>query len=119
MAGSQIWIHARKEGERKYVYDPEGELVGFGSHNPGGHCSAANYTSPGNEWTTLDLICYEGKSLHIVNGKVAMALENSSYWNGTESVPLVEGKIQLQCESAELFYKNIQIKEIQEFPANY
>lgn len=116
IANAQIWIPASNESAQ-YIYNPQAELVGFGAHNPGGHCAAiGNYTNPANEWTTLELICYEGKSLHIVNGKVVMALENSSYWNGTESVPLVEGKIQLQCEGAEVFYKDIQIKEITEFP---
>jgi hypothetical protein len=116
IANAQVWIPASKDSIQ-YVYNPQAELVGFGAHNPGGHCAAiANYTNPANEWTTLELICYEGKSLHLVNGKVVMTLENSSYWNGAESVPLVEGKIQLQCESAEVFYKNIQIKEINEFP---
>ncbi|KAA6304954.1 hypothetical protein EZS27_043395, partial [termite gut metagenome] len=100
-----------------YIYNQEADLLGFGAKNQGGHCAAANYTNPSSEWTTLELICYEGRSLHLVNGKVAMALENSSYWTGAESLPLVEGKIQLQCESAEVFYKDIQIKEISELPA--
>jgi hypothetical protein len=117
IANAQINISAANEKDAKYIYNPKADVVGFGANNPGGHCAAiANYTSPSNEWTTLELICFEGKSVHIVNGKVAMALENSAYWNGTESLPLVEGKIQLQCEAAEIFYKNIQIKEINEFP---
>jgi hypothetical protein len=120
IANAQVWIRASNENSPKYLYNPEADLVGFGAHNTAGHCAAGvNYTSPAGEWTTLELICYEGKSLHIVNGKVAMALEKSSCWNGTESVPLVEGKIQLQSESAEIFYKDIQIKEINELPAEY
>jgi hypothetical protein len=120
IANAQIWIPASNENSPKYIYNSKAGLVGFGDQNISGHCAVGeNYTSPANEWTTLELICYEGKSVHIVNGKVAMVLENSSYWNGTESVPLVEGKIQLQSESAEVFYKNIQIKEINEFPDNY
>jgi hypothetical protein len=120
VANARIWIPASNENSSGYIYNPQADLVGFGSKNTSGHCAAGeNYTSPAGEWTALELICYEGKSLHIVNGKVAMALENSAYWNGTESIPLVEGKIQLQCESAEVFYKNIQIKEINEFPHDY
>ncbi|KAA6307725.1 hypothetical protein EZS27_040604, partial [termite gut metagenome] len=116
IANAQINIRALKNNNT-YTYNQKADLIGFGANNPGGHCAAtANYTNPSSEWTTLELICYEGKSLHIVNGKIAMSLENSSYWNGTESIPLVEGKIQLQCESAEVFYKDIQIKEINELP---
>ncbi|MGB5435716.1 MAG: DUF1080 domain-containing protein [Maribacter sp.] len=72
-----------------------------------------NYESPNDEWTTLDLICFEGKSLHMVNGKVVMILNNSRYIdeNGKD-IPLTKGKIQLQSEAAELFFKDIRIRKI-------
>ncbi|WPR75341.1 DUF1080 domain-containing protein [Algoriphagus sp. NG3] len=81
---------------------------------------SANFETPDNGWTTLELITFEGKSLHIVNGNVAMVLENSRYINedGIE-VPLIEGKIQLQSEAAEVFFKDIQIRPILELPMDY
>lgn len=107
VASAKIQIRASKETpDSQYKYDPQAELVTFG-----GFCRAIdNFTNPANEWTTIELICYEGKSIHIVNGEVAMALQNSS---------LLEGKIQLQCEAAELFYKDISIKTIDELPEKY
>lgn len=74
---------------------------------------SGNYESPANEWTTLELICYNGKSLHIVNGHVVMVLQNSRYIqpDGKE-VPMTSGKIQLQSEAAEVFYRDIRIKPI-------
>ena len=33
--------------------------------------------------------------------------------------PLVKGKIQLQCEGAEAYYKDVQIKSIKGFPKKY
>jgi hypothetical protein len=118
---AQVEIRATRENEQsKYTYNPEADWIGFGTRRTAGSCAAlGNFTNPPQEWTTLELICYEGKSLHIVNGTVVMALQNSSYWNGTESLPLVEGKIQLQCEAAELYYKNIRIKNIEEMPSKY
>ncbi|GHV04145.1 hypothetical protein FACS189416_1860 [Bacteroidia bacterium] len=117
IAGSRVSIHATLTGERKYIYDPKGELLNFGGGNPRGFCAAAtDNTSPKSEWTILELYCYEGTSFHVVNGKVVMILENSSYWNGSESLPLLEGKIQLQCEAGEVYFKNIQIQEITELP---
>ena len=104
----------------KYHYNPDAQWIGVGAGTKVGNCYAIdNFTTPDNGWTTMELICYEGKSLHIVNGKVAMALRNTSYWNGVESVPLEEGKIQLQCEAAELYYKDIEIKPIQALPEKY
>jgi hypothetical protein len=72
------------------------------------------------EWNTLELICYEGTSLHIVNGKVVMALFNSRYQNSEkEFLPLEKGRIQIQSEAAEIFYKNIAIKSIKKIPNKY
>lgn len=66
------------------------------------------------EWNTLDLYCFEDKSLHIVNGEVVMILKNSRYLNEDGNyVPLKKGKIQLQSEAAEIFFKDIRIRKIE------
>lgn len=80
-----------------------------------------NNESPKNEWSDIDLICFEGKSLHIVNGKVVMVLQNSRYRDadGGKIVPLTKGKIQLQSEAAEVFYKDIRIKMLDKLPGKY
>jgi hypothetical protein len=80
---------------------------------------SANYESPNNEWTTIDLICFGDKSLHIVNGKVVMILRNSRYLNSGVASPLTSGKIQLQSEACEIFYKDIRIKKIDKIPESY
>ncbi len=81
---------------------------------------SSNFETPNGGWTTLELITFEGKSLHIVNGEVAMVLENSRYKDEDgKEVPLIEGKIQLQSEAAEVFYRDIQIKTLTELPAEY
>jgi len=48
-----------------------------------------------------------------------MVLRNSRYVENGTSVPLIKGKIQLQSEAAELFYKDIKIKNIDSIPAKY
>ncbi len=81
---------------------------------------SSNYESPKDDWTTLELICYEGKSLHIVNGKVVMVLKNSRYTEPDgQEVPLTQGKIQIQSEAAEVFYRDIRIKGLNEIPEKY
>ena len=64
-----------------------------------------NAEKPDNQWNTVELICFEGQSLHIVNGQVVMVLKNSRYQQDGRDVPMWEGKIQLQSEAAEVFYK--------------
>lgn len=93
--------------------------VGEGTSRPGYCMRTADYSTPGNGWTEVELVCYEGKSLHIVNGHVVMVLSNSrSHENGADR-PLIEGKIQLQSEGCEVYYKDIKIKTIDKMPAEF
>ena len=80
---------------------------------------SANYESQAGEWTTLDLICFNGRSLHIVNGQVVMVLKNSRVVTDEGSQPLESGKIQIQSEAAEVFFKDIRIKPIETLPSEY
>ena len=74
---------------------------------------SSNYEKPHGEWNTLDLYCFEDKSLHLVNGKVVMILKNSRYLNqNNEFAPLTKGKIQIQSEAAEIYFRNIRIRNI-------
>ena len=74
---------------------------------------SGNYEKPHDEWNTLDLFCFEDKSLHLVNGEVVMILKNSRYIDEDgKGIPLTKGKIQLQSEAAEIFFKNIKIRKI-------
>jgi hypothetical protein len=104
---------------RRYCYNPEGEWLTVGSQGVTNFCGTQDFNSPEGEWTTLELICYEGKSLHIVNGNVVMALQNLRYSSEQGDVPLVEGKLQLQSEAGEVFYKGIEIRPIEQMPEEY
>ncbi len=120
-ANSVIDIRSfQSEGVMNRVAD---EKQPFGPFKSGGDSfcmRSANYESPAGEWTKLDLICFEGKSLHIVNGHVVMVLKDSRYTqpNG-QDVPMVSGKIQLQSEAAEVFYRDIRIKPLATMPKEY
>jgi len=93
--------------------------VGKGEDLAGFVLRKENHEKPAGQWNTLELICFEGQSLHIVNGKVVMVLKNSRYLNDGVSTPLIEGKIQLQSEAAEIFYRDIAIKELATLPKVY
>lgn len=85
-----------------------------------GYCMrTADYSTGDNGWTNVELVCFEGKSLHIVNGHVVMVLANSRYRVDGVDKPLNEGQIQLQSEGCEVYYKHIQIKTIDKMPEEY
>jgi Domain of Unknown Function (DUF1080) len=117
IAASHMDIRSTKRRDTTtYIFDPKGE-----KHDYGGYCQAiADYETKGpGAWTELELIVFGDKALHIVNGHVAMALSNSRYKDGDIVKPLTHGKIQLQSESAEVYYKDIQIQQITALPAQY
>lgn len=72
---------------------------------------------PHGQWNDVELIVFNDSSIHIVNGKVVMRLFNSRIKDSGKS--LTSGKIILQSEGAEVFYKDINIKQIQEIPKEF
>lgn len=117
---TQMDVSARKVGDRM-VFDPEAPVIPMGVMTEAGYFCAAitPEEKPAGGWNEIELICYEGKSIHIVNGKVVMALSNLRYLNDNIPYPLDEGKIQLQSEAGEAFFKNIEIKPISAIPNEY
>ncbi|MEO6633559.1 MAG: family 16 glycoside hydrolase, partial [Mucilaginibacter sp.] len=110
---------ARKDG-KDYFFDSNGPVTAFGGGTGnGGFCHAGVDAENKSGWNTLELITYGDKSIRIVNGQVVMALQNSRYMLNGEAKPLVKGKIQIQSEAAEVYYKDIMIKKIDGIPAEY
>ncbi len=109
------------EGQMNSVASETQSFLPFGSsRNVQGYCMrSADYESPFGEWTTLELICVGDKSLHIVNGHVVMVLKNSAYTKDGKTIPLAKGKIQLQSDGAEVFFKDIRIKPVSTVPPEY
>ncbi len=109
----------------EYIMNPVADVsqdfisLGEGEEIAGLALRNANYEKVAGEWNTLDLICFEGKSIHIVNGEIVMVLQNSRYVEDGKSIPLTKGKIQLQSEAAELYYKDIKIRELETLPEEY
>ncbi len=48
-----------------------------------------------------------------------MVLYHSSQWDDGQVTPLVKGKIQIQSEGAEIYYKGIMIEPLEAIPAEY
>ncbi|AUP81682.1 DUF1080 domain-containing protein [Flavivirga eckloniae] len=107
-------------GKPYFVYNPKGKLTplkwakGFES----GQASKSElHENPNGEWNTLEIYCLGDESIHLVNGKVVNRVKNARYDIGGKTIPVTRGKIQIQSEAAEVYYKNIQIKPISKFPA--
>lgn len=93
--------------------------IGGGEEIEGYCMRSVNKEEAHGQWNSLELICFAGKSLHIVNGEIVMILKNSRYIKDGKAIPLTEGKIQLQSEAAEVFYKDIEIRYLESLPVEY
>jgi hypothetical protein len=60
----------------------------------------ANFENPNPEWNTIEIICIDNKSEHYVNGHLV---------NQAHNLSVSEGKILLQLEGAEIFYKSVEL----------
>src|SRR5207247_8180006 len=69
------------------------------------------------DWNTIEVLTVGTTSVHVVNGKVVMVLTNSRQKVGDKEVPLTRGKLQIQSEGAEVYYRNIEVRPIAEIPA--
>jgi hypothetical protein len=121
IGSSRMTINAERLSDSSYRFSPKGNPVTMGEGTPvKGYCRRSeDFEKPRGEWNTIELICMGDKSLHIVNGHVVMVLSHSSYMDGDIVKPLTGGKLQLQSEAAEVYYKEVQIKNIDRLPAEY
>jgi Domain of Unknown Function (DUF1080) len=121
VAGGMADMPVIKKSDTEYDYSPKGEFFTFKEGgNVGRRCfKSIEAENPTGQWNTLDLYCHGDTSMHVVNGKVVMILyRNRQNDNGNES-PLTKGKIQIQSEGAEVFYRQIKIQPIAQLPAEF
>ncbi len=122
IASSAIDVRAYiPEGDMNTVASPKQPFLPLGAGSDiGNFClRSEDHESPPGEWTEIELICYKGKSLHLVNGHVVMVLQNSRYMQNGKPVPLTKGRLQLQSEAAEVYYKDIKIRPLAAMPEKY
>jgi len=122
VAGAIADIPATVTLDSSYRYHTGAPMRTFSPYNETGrHCIKYPDTEkPTGEWNTLELFCHGDTSVHLVNGVRNMVLFNlRQSGNGETFSPLAEGKIQIQSEGAEVFYRNIRIRPLEQIPENY
>lgn len=71
---------------------------------------------PAGEWNTVEFYCHGQTSVHVVNGVVNMVLTNLRHKPGKEEAPLTKGRLQIQSEGAEIYWRNLEVKPIAGIP---
>lgn len=124
LSTTQMEIPAAKPtGEKEFNYQKGAtkQLFSNADKSVPIHCNKGlDNEKPHGQWNTLELICLGDQSIHIVNGKVVMALYESKFADPNGEIKsLTKGKIQIQSEGAEMFYKGIEIKAINRIPKKF
>ncbi|WP_448663336.1 DUF1080 domain-containing protein [Sphingomonas sp. CJ20] len=79
--------------------------------------AATDAEKPVGEWNRLDLYVVGDRAVHVVNGVPVMALTDLAEIDDKGArVPLTHGRIQLQSEGAETFFRGILVEPIATLP---
>jgi hypothetical protein len=118
VAGGIFDVAAQQIDSSVYQYDPSAKVLTFSAESPNGRRCVKNPDAekPSGDWNVLEIYCFGDTAVHRVNGVTVMTLYHSRQSDGTTESPLVKGKIQIQSEGAEIFYRNISIAGIDQLP---
>lgn len=121
VAGAIVDVEGeRKDGKGPVIYRKGGsKFICPSKETKARIVKSADYEKKTGEWNTIELLTVGQTSVHLVNGKVNMVLTNSRRKAGDKEEPLTKGKIQLQSEGAEVFYRNVAVKPLKKIPDEY
>lgn len=109
---------SRESPEQRFHFDPDADKEVF--HVAQGYCvKDQDHEKPVGEWNTVEIYAFEDESVHVVNGEMNMHAYNLRQLQDGKEVPLSTGKIQLQSEGAEIFYRNIEVRPIDQIPEHF
>lgn len=71
---------------------------------------------PHGQWNVVELYAVGPTSVHVNNGVPNMVLTGLRHKVNGRETPLTKGKIQLQSEGAEVYYRKIEVRKIDKIP---
>jgi len=105
-AGEKIIVYRR--GAPRLVADPSYGVT-----------PAIDDEKPFGQWNTAEVIFWAGQCIHLLNGRVNLVATNPRYTESGRVIPLLSGKLQLQSEAAECYYRKVEIRSLAEIPAEF
>ncbi len=110
-------VRAVQLEDGKFQYNPQAEFKGIQQSGNSRYCQKSeDFEKENGEWNRLDVYAYGRESIHVVNGRKNMHLTDIGQYVNGELVALTKGKIQIQSEGAEVFYRDITIRPIEGIP---
>ncbi|HTB79957.1 MAG TPA: DUF1080 domain-containing protein [Opitutaceae bacterium] len=115
-------IHARSADGKNFTNDETADAVTFGNKEVAGpNCAmpGKDYENPSGEWNTIEVICLGDTCIQVVNGHVTLRIAASRRLAEKIQAPLTEGRLELDMEGWEIYFRDIEIRPIKEIPAEY
>src|ERR1043165_9818635 len=112
-------IPYKKEGagEKNIVYRKGGARITAQPAN--GITPSFDAERPLGEWSSVEVVFWGGNCIHLLNGKMNLVAVNPRYEERGQWRPLWHGKIQLQSEAAEVYYRNVEARPLYELPEEF
>lgn len=112
-----VWCKRNEGRYPPFAYQPGGTTI---TVRPGGGLmKSRDAEKPTGQWNVADLYCLGTTSVHVINGQPNMVLTNLRRIVDGKEVPLNKGKIALQSEGAEIFFRDPRVEPITAIPAEY
>jgi tetrahydromethanopterin S-methyltransferase subunit G len=105
------------EGEKNIVYRKGAPRITTAPAN--GITPNFEAEKPSGEWNSVEVVFWGGCCVHLLNGKVNLVAVNPRYEESGRWLPLSHGKLQLQSEAAEVFYRKVEARPLYELPAEF
>ena len=105
--------------KKEFLFKPKGKEYQLGRSYEKTIVAYASYKKvEPTKWNTIDLYCLGDSVIYVFNNQVVNSLTNIHTINtkNKNKIPLTRGQLQLQSAGAEVFFKNIRIKQITQFP---
>jgi len=118
-AENELYVPYKKEGkgEKNIVWKKGAPRITTTSAN--GITPPFDVEQVFGNWNTVEVVFWGGNCIHLLNGHVNLVAFNPRYREGEQWLPLTHGKIQLQSEDAEVFYRKAEMRPLHELPAEY
>ncbi|MEM6963572.1 MAG: ThuA domain-containing protein [Bacteroidota bacterium] len=118
LAGTNVMARSQPTDDGKnYQFDRDGKWLAVGSEHGNWACTKkSTHENPHGEWNTVELYVIEDQAIHVINGHVVNVVKDAHTFQDDKKIPLVRGKLQLQSEAAEIFYKDVKIRALEAFP---
>ena len=114
IAGTMVDATLRDEG-KTVVFDPKSPVRAMKTRIWHG---TDYHEKPSGEWNTIEVYSLNGTAIFRLNGTTVNVVANSRYKEkgSDQEIPLKAGKLQIQSEAAECFYRRMEIRPLKAWP---